>query len=880
MKFTGFILCMLLLYSNSGKAQETANAGSVEELFLEQLSLYPQEKIYVHTDRPTYVLGETIWFRAHLVDALLLKQANASRYVYLELINPAGHVAQRVKLRPDSLGCFYGCIQLEEDLPEGRYVLRAYTRFMQNQGEDYFFSKPVYVTSPLSEEFSPVVGYVADGNKMKMEIHVLNQPDGKEVVPEQCLIFPDGDITGESKSLSFKKEIASYTFSPKETGEKKVFLLRTVVDGKKYDRFFDIPCLEQTFDLSFFPEGGHAPLSANIQVAFKAINTDGLSEEIKGVVYDDQDQVFGSFETTHLGMGSFRMYYSPGRKYYAVCTNKENISKRFDLPEPSKDVVSLKTIWDRDNLRVTLTKSPDFVLPQQMQLIAHIRGAVIYEQPWNEKQGYIVFKKDFFPAGIVHFLLIDQERNIWSERLVFSSQRSTFARAVASFDKKEYGTRDKVTLKIAVTDENTSPLSGNFSLAVVDKKDVGIDTISTILSTLLLSSELKGHIECPVGYLQKEDKKNMLALDALMMTQGWRRYDIPGILKGKLTRVLEYPVESGEEVTGKVEGVFAALKEGGISLLALKDSVIGTAFVEPDEKGNFVFRDLEYSEGSQYIIQALTKKGSRRAYLEVDPPKLFPDVVLSGRVPVTAKPQLKETYLSKVYQQYTMKDGMKMYNLDEVVVTAKRKPVPKTKSPYYSGSASQVLTAEDIDTWKLLSVSDLLRRLPGVTLNGTQVRYRGEEPMFILDNVPTDNFDYDVLDISDISDVFALPATSVAALFGSRASGGAIVINTKRGFVPKNKLNSNIQIVKPMGYQQPVTFYSPAYATKEDKEKITPDLRSTIYWNPNVMVDETGIATLTFYSADSPSEYGVVIEGVSALGHLVYANDAGVHIGE
>jgi hypothetical protein len=225
-----------------------------------------------------------------------------------------------------------------------------------------------------------------------------------------------------------------------------------------------------------------------------------------------------------------------------------------------------------------------------------------------------------------------------------------------------------------------------------------------------------------------------------------------------------------------------------------------------------------------------------------------------------------------MYRRYKLEDGARIYNLDKVVVVGTREPRPKTKSPYYSGSASQVISAEEIETWRLLSVSDLLIRISGVSVRGGEVFYRNERPMFIVDDVPADNFDPDMMDINDISDAFALPALSVSAIFGARASGGAIVINTKRGFVQKNEVNSNIQTVAAVGYRQPVTFYSPVYETKAQKEVATRDLRTTIYWKPDVVTDESGTATVTFYSADVPSEYGVIVEGVSTLGHLVLKN--------
>lgn len=92
----------------------------------------------------------------------------------------------------------------------------------------------------------------------------------------------------------------------------------------------------------------------------------------------------------------------------------------------------------------------------------------------------------------------------------------------------------------------------------------------------------------------------------------------------------------------------------------------------------------------------------------------------------------------------------------------------------------------------------------------------------------------------------------------------------------KNKVNDNIQIVMPIGYQQTVEFYSPTYDTNLKKESITPDLRSTIYWNPNVQTDSLGMARVSFYTADSKTDYNVVIEGICKSGYIIFSNEKNI----
>lgn len=196
-----------------------------------------------------------------------------------------------------------------------------------------------------------------------------------------------------------------------------------------------------------------------------------------------------------------------------------------------------------------------------------------------------------------------------------------------------------------------------------------------------------------------------------------------------------------------------------------------------------------------------------------------------------------------------------------------------TESPFYSVSTSKVLTEEDVEKGHFISVLDLLRRLPGITVSNDEVQYRGKVPMVLLDNVPEENFDYNRLNVEDIKDVFYSPSTTVGPIYGSPAQNGAVVITTKHGYVQRNKLNSNIQTVLPVGYQQTVEFYSPMYDTKAKKESATPDLRSTIYWNPNVQVDSSGMAQVSFYTADSATDYGVAIEGICTSGCIIHSDE-------
>ena len=79
----------------------------------------------------------------------------------------------------------------------------------------------------------------------------------------------------------------------------------------------------------------------------------------------------------------------------------------------------------------------------------------------------------------------------------------------------------------------------------------------------------------------------------------------------------------------------------------------------------------------------------------------------------------------------------------------------------------------------------------------------------------------------------------------------------------------DVSIASPLGYQTPAEFYAPAYATEKARRSMAPDYRTTLYWNPSVEFDETGRATVEFYTSDAPADYDITIEGITQTGKIV-----------
>lgn len=141
---------------------QSSLVDSIQDRFKDQLMLFPQEKLYLHTDKSAYIAGDTIWFRAHVVDAATHIPATVSRCVYVELINQSDSVIHRVRVcLSDSIYCGYMPIPIS--VPQSSYHLCAYTRFMENLNQDCLFDVELPVINPV------ITGNIYETLKIKDE---------------------------------------------------------------------------------------------------------------------------------------------------------------------------------------------------------------------------------------------------------------------------------------------------------------------------------------------------------------------------------------------------------------------------------------------------------------------------------------------------------------------------------------------------------------------------------------------------------------------------------------------------------------------------------------------------------------------------------------
>ena len=795
-----------LLYAVSVTPQQSFDVADVHANMTTQIESFPQEKIHLHTDRDSYVPGETIWFKAYLTDAATHLIPTNSRYLYAELIDSRDSLVNSVMLRPAN-GLFYGHLVLSEIVPEGIYTLRAYTRYMENMGDDYFFKKNIRIISP-------------------------------------SLALPKGEGGNPTPTLSKRERVKA------AAGPNAAQLHHSPLSG----------ALEGAFDISFFPEGGNLVESAFCKVAFKAINQTGYAETISGELLDETGSVITSVETYYAGMGAFSYVPLLGKRYFLKCRNENGYENQFELPQPDRRARVLAVSQRNGRLSVEIRKSPGS--PQTpCYLLAHCRGMLFHFSALHKDDDLVVFPQEILPGGIIQLILFDDRMNPLSERLVYNKNSNNEAKVVFQTDKKMYQKREKVTATIhlpspymmvedeplilfpsqpQMTGEDPLPLSpspsgksvegfvspslqgragdglvglvSHFSIAITDDKDIAVDSTHTILSTLLLSSELKGYIENPAYYLQ-DNIESATALDYLMMTHGWRRYNIPEVVKGNYESP-KIPFQENMAISGRVKSLALSrpVSDGEVFVLVNEDYDLTST----DETGTFAFRDFEYPDSTSYFIQALSRRGSNNVEIDIDN-VLFPKPVsaLQSRF-FRQKTNDKETnekviedtktidieikdedgmdsFLKKAEQRLLYNEEMRVIQLSEVEVTAPR--IEKKDEPrlqYWANINSDVtLRRENFEKSAPLRVADLLRGVAGVSVSSVtgeiSIRKSGL-PLVLIDGIPCDwpklqpgeirnpyDSPLEAISVQDVESIDIFKGVS-AAMFGTRGSNGVISI--------------------------------------------------------------------------------------------------------
>lgn len=905
------------LYFNSVQAQSIIGNGLKATLSAinDIRNRRPIEKLYLQTDKLYYSSGDTIRFKAYLLDADFLVPTIRSGLLYVELDDAAGMAVKRI-MAPVNTGLSWGDMVLnEKEVGEGSFTLRAYTNWMRNFGEGYVFKKDIYISAIsgpatlVRATFKP--DSTAGKNKVTANLYFTSLDNNALILKDIKLRVTDGKHTlARDKATTGLDGNLKASFDLPSKTDLKNLAIKVQQTGNGADTStLTIPVSmnrpEKT-DLQFMPEGGNLVAGINTKVGFKAIAEDGKGVALAGKIYNSKQQEITAFKTIYAGMGSFELVPQAGENYHAKIVLPKGIQKDYPLPLVNLAGTTLEIkAANNDSLILTVNATTDLInKPVTYYLIGQSRGVVCYAQTLSfSNNGPIkeAIAASLFPTGIARFTLLNQDHLPLNERQVFIDHHDELQISIRT-DKPKYTIRDSIALAIEVKDKDGKPVQGSFSLAVTDGSQVRTDSTGTnMLNNLLLSSDLKGNIEGP-GYYFAGDKS--IELDNLLLTQGWAGYSWKDVFN-PVNAPVAYPAEKEFIVKGKVTNAFnKPVVASKVILISNNPPILKDTVTNSD--GRFYFKGLIPVDTALFKIQARTRKGSSFNVNingeEFKPPVFSPSAQILPWY-VNSDTILLANVNAKI-AQLKARDNLigKGIRLKEVTIKAK-KIIPGSKNLNGPGQYDSAFDEKDMVKANKMTLGDFLEKnIRGFLVAGIWGKIPwdytivGKRVHFIFDGIDLEygysfgstseryHFIKNSLDYftaEDITGIEVLYNTGLIGSYGMKYSplgqllpnsdeNAYLEITTRAKNGPFMRVIPGTYLYKTLPFTLPKEFYRPRYNVNNQTIAVGTDMRSTIHWEPNIITDTAGKAKISFYSTDKPANYTLIMEGTDLQGQIGY----------
>ncbi len=863
----------------------------------------PNEKVFLHLDRNFYQTGDSLWFKAYIYNQHFPSSSNLIPTLHVLLMGPDNRlVKEELFLLKDA--STNGNIKIPDYAPMGTYNIVSYTSIMKNYGPEHAFMQEIQVAK-VGDKDEPNIPLLLDiqfadtiyqeGNKVVAELVSKSFSDLPEAAAFEYSVQNENlEILdkGQGMIVNNGKALIQFEIPESNVGKELSVQVQASLEETYYHTAAFVPFGKELVDFQIFPEGGHAVANLENKIAFKAVNQYGNPVNVEGWLQDKSGKNLKKISSFYKGMGFFTHFLKKGKQYKVMLEKPRKM--KFDFPEVIDEGILMNVIQNNKNhLQVFL--STNYSHSEKVTVVMTLNGQLINSVSGylNEKASVEVSTKNL-GRGIATVTLFNEKGVPLAERLLFINKDKS-AEVKIKTDKYIYQPREKVNLEVIVTDHQDKPIKGNFSLAVVDSElDINSgDNLPGLESYLLLSSELKGKIPTPGFYFEANDNLRRQALDMLMLTHGWRKF-MPSEILNKDWQQIKAP-ENQEVITGIVERKNdKSVEDAQINYLAIEGGMFLQGEINDNGEFSIHYPYLE-EEGKKYVVHAQTEKNKKiklKLNIGQNDPYVQSIEKLLNEYERHLNENLRELHraMSDVVAIKDLEDLGKYQLLQEVTIEAEKyeKPVKDEYARMYTSADTRIKKGSELLPSN--DFFDLLRQTSPVQwadINSGRVVFGGRnfwnrspanisqfsDPfdsfggrfvLFIVDGMP---YGYNIRQLNfikkeniDILTVVRYPFNNFYG--GFRSNEGIVFVKTKN-IPPEERTHPDRDFMIIEGYQVTKQFYSPKYDNPEVKQLIEPDLRSTIFWAPNIETNEDGIATVSFYNHDRITTAKITAEGLT-----------------
>lgn len=770
---------------------------------------FPHEKIYVMTDKPHYIMGDTIWFSIKAIDAALHEKNAVSNLVYVQLVDENNTIKTKLKVPvADKNG--KGFIPLDYELMEGSYSLQAYTSYMLNYDQNYLFSKEIKIwkagstaqnidnisnNAETAEEFGirffPEGGQLVEGIETVVAFEVLGS---KGHPKEMTLAIKDTEGNPVAQSKTLHDGMGIFTLKP--------------ISGKKYlveanGKTFELPLIQSTgYGLRVsnrsnenFTVTANTNIPGGLDGAFIICHT-------RGEVFYAKEDLSGNTVTIKVekneissGVAQITLFNKDGipvaeRTIY-VNNIKETPTVKVEMP------------YAYQNPRSKADVSCQITDPLGVPLVGEYSVSVIDANEVNYSP-YDLDIKSYF------LLNSDLTRTLRHPGFYFAENSSKNAMLLDIAMMVHGYTRIKNADLISETDPSITygPEQGVTITGTVYKDDQPLKGAKVDISIL------EG-----TGYADQvtTNAKGRFAF-----------YNVPAY-KGQTVFLRAYEeAKKGKKVENQDRVVLEMDQDKDIQVLSGYTNRI--SWKKDFNPYDFLMSSLEKN-----------RNDSLYAAMSVQLDQVTIKVSRAKRDAIIAKER------GIIYPRYDSRiffDSLKFFNPSWSIFEFVVNTTP----------GAELVGRERGD--------------PSIRFRGGLNSFQQQRPaVFYLDGVPISSNVASTINVNTVEFIDVLRGLPATTMYGNDGMGGIIHIYTRLKSAEPQKRDKKKNVAKYIaeGFHEAREFYSPDYGSKSQIAG-KPDVRTTLYWAPLIKTDQSGKSTFSFYTSDKKSKYIINIQGMTKDG--------------
>lgn len=732
---------------------------------------------------------------------------------------------------------------------------------------DAIFNKPLNISKVAYVEL------IDNNNKAVWQEKIaLNEGTGNG-----SILIPSAIVTGNYTLRAYtnwmKNFNASFFF------EKKISILNPSLTQEN-----NYTPIKENYSIQIFPEGGNLVAGQLAKVAFKIANQFGKGIQAKGYLLNEKGDTITKCNTSSLGigsmgMGSFTFTPQTSQGYSLSLTTNDDKIINEKLPNVFEKGYTLSLgnsaaeVSPNDNTSTINISIAGLQLENtSVYLLVHARGIVSHTIAGQIKNGScnLTIDKSKLNEGINIFTLFNQAKEPVCERLYFSYPKNVLETSL-EIESPILEKRRKVNLQISTKQGGNIFTAANASMAVYKIDSIQSLDDNNIQNYIWLNSDLIGRIENPGTYFQNVNNNTLLAMDQLMLVNGWRRFKWENVLANATPSFKYLPELTGSIITGKMvqKGTTTPAKEiTGFIAMPSKNTLFKAGI--SDENGHIQFEFPQLYNDGQLILQADSSKYNAHK-IEIDNPfyisknnsqliepimlpKLNKEIIQELNTNVEIQNHFKADYLNR-FQSPTIDSNAFYYKPDYT---------------YYLDLYARFTTMEEVirEYVTPLSLSKNEGRFQLAIYDNQNKRFFDKAPLVLLDGVPILNMDkfieYDPLKIRK------LEVVSRTYFSGNMAFNGIANFITYNGKMEGYELDPRATLIDYKGLQIQREFMAPVYENQAQIDNRSPDFRHLLHWSANINTSSKGKINTAFYTSDLPGKYAIVLQGISKQGQPLY----------